>query len=67
MYLVAGGAAPHPLDRTPLDLYQGSDFPNYHYLKFVLEGNFLRGTMFRLAGSHRGDMEAKDQFEVHAN
>jgi hypothetical protein len=69
LYLVSGGggAAPHPLDRTPLDLYQGSDFPNYHYVKFVLEGNFLRGTMFRLADPTAGRWEAKDEFEVRAN
>jgi hypothetical protein len=69
LYLVSGGggAAPHPLDRTALDLYQGSDFPNYHYVRFVLKEHILRGTMFRLADPTAGSWEAKDEFEVHAN
>jgi len=33
----------------------------------VLEGNFLRGTMFRLADPTAGKWEAKDEFEVRAN
>lgn len=69
LYLVSGGgaAAPHPLDRTPLDLYQASDFPSYHYVKFVLDGQTLRGTMFRLADPNAGTWEARDKFEVRAN
>jgi acid phosphatase type 7 len=69
LYLVSGGggAAPHPLDRTPLDLYQAPDFPNYHYVKFVLDRQTLRGTMFRLADPNAGTWEARDKFEVHAN
>jgi hypothetical protein len=69
LYLVSGGggAAPHPLDRTPLDLFQAPDFPNYHYVKFVLDGQTLRATMFRLADPNAGTWEARDKFEVHAN
>ncbi len=66
VYLVAGGggAAPYPIDRTPTDLYQDSGFPNYHYVKFVLAGNTLRGTMHRLADPVAGTWETKDTFEV---
>jgi acid phosphatase type 7 len=68
LYLVsAGGGAAPPLDRTPLNLYQAPDFPNYHYVKFVLDGLTLRGTMFRLADPTAGIWEARDKFEVHAN
>ena len=68
VYLVSGGggAVPYQVDRTPLDLYQDSGFPNYHYVKFVLDGHILRGTMYRLADPDRRDWEAKDKFEVRA-
>jgi acid phosphatase type 7 len=68
VYLVSGGggAAPYPVERTPPDLYQDSGFPNYHYVKFVLEGRNLHGTMYRLAEPNTGTWEAKDNFEVHA-
>lgn len=68
VYLVSGGggAAPYQIDRTPVDLYQETDFPNYHYVKFVLDGKTLRGTMYRLADPNDGTWEARDKFEVHA-
>lgn len=68
VYLVSGGggAAPYQIDRTPPDLYQDSGFPNYHYVKFVLNGDTLRGTMYRLADPNSGTWEAKDSFDVHA-
>ena len=33
-YLVSGGggAKPYEVERTPADLYQSRDFPNYHYV-----------------------------------
>jgi hypothetical protein len=67
VYLVSGGggAAPYQIDRTPLDLYQDSEFPNYHYVKFVLDGDTLRGTMYRLADPSARTWEAKDKFDVH--
>jgi acid phosphatase type 7 len=67
VYLVSGGggAMPYPVDRTPPDLYQDPAFPNYHYVKFVLEAKTLRATMFRLE-SATGTWDAKDHFEVHA-
>jgi hypothetical protein len=68
VYLVSGGggAAPYPVDRTPSDLYQDSGFPNYHYLKFVLKGHALTGTMIRLADPTTETWETKDQFTIHS-
>lgn len=68
VYLVSGGggAAPYQIDRTPPDLYQDLGFPNYHYVKFVLDGETLSGTMFRLTDPSAGTWEAKDRFDVHA-
>jgi len=66
IYLVSGGggAVPYPVDRTPGDAYQDASFPNYHYLKFVLAGDTLKATMFRLADPNTLDWEVKDTFEV---
>jgi len=70
VYLVAGGggAKPHPIVRTPSDLYQNNEFPNYHYLKFVFEGNKLTATMIRVANPEGSTpkWEEKDHFEVQA-
>jgi hypothetical protein len=65
-YLVSGGggAVPYPVERTPADAYQDSSFPNYHYLKFVLAGDVLNGTMYRLADPRTTKWEVKDSFEV---
>jgi hypothetical protein len=66
IYLVSGGggAVPYPVDRTPGDAYQDPSFPNYHYLKFVLAGDTLKATMFRLADPNTLEWEVKDTFEV---
>ena len=68
VYLVSGGggAQPYQIDRTPPDLYQNTEFPNYHYVKFVLDGKILHATMYRLADPDAGTWEAKDKFDVHA-
>ena len=68
VYLVSGGggAQPYQIDRTPPDLYQNTEFPNYHYVKFVLDGKILRATMYRLADPDAGTWEAKDKFDVQA-
>ena len=68
VYLVSGGggAQPYQVDRTSADLYQRSEFPNYHYLKFVLDGDTLRATMYRLADASAEKWEAKDDFDVRA-
>ena len=64
MYLVTGGggAMPYPVIRTPGDLYKSNQFPNYNYVEFVLQGNVLRATMYRL--SSKGTWQAKDTFEL---
>jgi hypothetical protein len=66
VYLVSGGggAVPYPVERTPADAYQDSSFPNYHYLKFVLAGETLKGTMYRLANPGSFAWEVKDTFEI---
>jgi hypothetical protein len=69
-YLVSGGggAFPYLVERTPDDLYQGKEFPNYHYLKFVLEGRELKGVMYRAADPDNPDspFEVKDSFTIAA-
>jgi hypothetical protein len=66
VYLVSGGggAVPYPVERTSGDAYQDPSFPNYHYLKFVLAGETLKGTMYRLADPGTFAWEVKDTFEV---
>jgi len=66
VYLVSGGggAVPYPVERTSADAYQDSSFPNFHYLKFVLDGDTLNGTMYRLADPRALAWEVKDTFEV---
>lgn len=68
MYFVSGGggAVQYPVERTPGDLYQDPSFPNYHYLKFVLAGDLLKGTMYRLANPGASAWEVKDTFEIRA-
>jgi hypothetical protein len=69
-YLVSGGggAFPYIVERTPDDLYQGKEFPNYHYLKFVLEGQELKGMMYRAADPENPNsaFEIKDSFTITA-
>jgi hypothetical protein len=70
-YLVSGGggAAPVPVDRAPEDLYQSNDFPNYHYVKFVLDGDTLRGKMYRLADADADTpaWQVRDEFTITAH
>ncbi|MEO7205802.1 MAG: metallophosphoesterase [Steroidobacteraceae bacterium] len=68
-YLVSGGggATPYDIDRTAADLYQGGDFPNYHYVRFELRGATLSGEMIRLqdyAARSPSHWQLKDRFEV---
>jgi hypothetical protein len=69
-YLVSGGggAAPVHVDRAPEDLYQNNDFPNYHYVKFVLHGKTLQGKMIRLADANADTptWQVRDEFAITA-
>ena len=70
MYFVSGGggAKPYMVERTPADLYQAEDFPNFHYIRFVLDGKKLNGTMCRLAdpAADTPVWDAKDTFSIVA-
>jgi hypothetical protein len=68
-YLVSGGggATPYEIDRTPVDLYQSTDFPNYHYVRFELRGQVFSGAMIRLEDSTSKNpklWQTKDRFEL---
>jgi acid phosphatase type 7 len=69
MYLVSGGggATPYDVDRTANDLYQTTDFPNYHYVRFELRGTTFKGEMIRLedyAAAHPKRWQIRDRFEI---
>jgi hypothetical protein len=69
VYLVSGGggAAPYEVDRTPADLYQSADFPNFHYMRFELRGSRLIGEMIRLSDSTAlkpRQWQTRDRFEI---
>ncbi len=69
VYLVSGGggASPYPVVRGASDLYRGTEFPNYHYVRLELNGNQVTGEMFRLrdyAAPVPGAWELKDRFEI---
>lgn len=70
VYLVSGGggAKPRPITRHPGDLYQDTSFPNYHYVKFVENGDGFAATMVRVADpdSSTPSWQDKDHFDVPA-
>ena len=70
VYLVTGGggAAPYFVERTPQDLYQSVVFPNFHYVKFTLSGDRLRGEMHRVADPEASALTVtvKDTFDILA-
>ena len=70
MYFVSGGggAQPYKVDRSPSDFYKGNTFPNYHFLRFTLDGNTLKGEMVRLKdpAASTPEWEVKDKFEIKA-
>jgi hypothetical protein len=69
-YLVCGGggAHPYPVERTAQDKYQATDFPNFHYVLFHLDGKQLQATMFRLGFpvAATPEWQARDSFVVTA-
>jgi len=72
VYLVAGGGGAHPYEvrRLPQDLYQDSDFPNFHYVRFRLEGERLSAEMVRVADPDASApqlFEVRDRFEVRTH
>ena len=71
VYLVSGGggAKPYKVDRTPEDLYQSSEFPNFHYVKLTISNGALRGEMYRLddPSAPEKHFTLKDSFELLAN
>ncbi|HVN43298.1 MAG TPA: metallophosphoesterase [Steroidobacteraceae bacterium] len=70
-YVVSGGGGAHPyeVERGPLDLYHGKDFPNFHYLRFTLSGDRLSAEMVRVGDPDAAVphvFEVRDRFEVRA-
>lgn len=69
-YLVSGGGAASPVqvERTSEDLYQGREFPNYHFVELTIHRKKLVGKMYLLAGANAAapTWELKDSFEVKA-
>ncbi|MEP6884160.1 MAG: metallophosphoesterase [Gammaproteobacteria bacterium] len=68
-YLVSGGggASPYEVDRTRMDLYRNTDFPNYHYVRLELHGNRLHGAMIRLNDYDAPQpkrWQIRDRFEI---
>jgi len=66
VYLVTGGggAEPYEVERSAEDQYQLTDFPNYHYLRFVCEKDELRAEMVRMDA--HGGYEVRDRFTIEA-
>jgi 3',5'-cyclic AMP phosphodiesterase CpdA len=66
-YLVSGGggAKPHPVFREEKDLYKDPPQVNYHYVKFVFDGESMNATMYRVDSEAAEPVwEAKDSFRV---
>ena len=68
-YLVSGGggAEPYPVQRTTQDLYTDTGFPNFHYVRFELDGDQLKATMVRLSDPDAKKLvwQDKDHFVIH--
>jgi hypothetical protein len=71
VYLVSGGggAKPLPVFRGHADRYLDSGFPNFHYIRFELQGEHLTAEMVRLedyANPSPHSWATKDRFELWA-
>jgi len=71
LYLVSGGGGAKPLHvhRGRGDLYQDAEFPNYHYIRFELQGDQLSAEMVRLEDYDNPTPQTwaiRDRFEVVA-
>ena len=71
VFLVSGGggAKPTPLRRSAAALYANDSFPNFHYLRFELSAQRLRGEMLRLTdpdAAAPGTWAVQDQFSIEA-
>ena len=70
VYLVSGGGGAKPayIDRTPDDLDQAIDFPNFHYVKMSIAGGRLKGQMYRLDEPDAAvpHFTVKDSFAIDA-
>ena len=71
VYLVSGGGGAKPLAvrRGAHDLYRDPGFPNFHYLRFELQGERLTADMIRLedyGAPAPHTWKIKDHFEVLA-
>ena len=69
VYLVSGGggAKPSPVTRSGDDRYQDQQFPNFHYLRFELDGNRLQAEMHRLTDFDAASPDSwaiNDRFEL---
>jgi acid phosphatase type 7 len=69
-YLVSGGGGAHPyeVDRTPQDQYQTTDFPNFHYILFQLDGRKIKAAMYRLVYpmGAQPEWQNRDSFAIAA-
>jgi hypothetical protein len=67
-YLVSGGggAEPYEVERTKQDFYQDINFPNFHYVRFELEADQLKATMFRIEDPDAKKLvwQEKDHFVI---
>jgi acid phosphatase type 7 len=71
VYLVSGGGGAKPLavHRGRADRYRDSAFPNFHYIRFELQGEHLTAEMKRLADYDAPSpliWTTKDRFELWA-
>jgi hypothetical protein len=67
-YLVSGGGGAHPyyVERTKEDLFQEDLFPVFHYVRFELEADQLKATMFKVQDPTADILvwQAKDHFII---